>query len=197
MNSQNSMFRDGTVAAKIFALGQEIFESKTNKEITALVGMTNEGQVSVNRKTVSDRTGWKMIGRETQAATTNTTPAAPKARKPAGSLPAKIEGFLVGLVDDVPDVWEPVHVYPVIDADDVSWNRFVRRMVDLDESMIASFERWLGRGATLSRQESFDAVAAVAARWDSKAKAEDLARELIAMGYGDKTPTAILREGWL
>jgi len=70
-------------------------------------------------------------------------------------------------------------------------------MVDLDESMIASFERWLGRGATLSRQESFDAVAAVAARWDSKAKAEDLARELIAMGYGDKTPTAILREGWL
>lgn len=197
MNSQNSMFRDGTVAAKIFALGQEIFESKTNKEITALVGMTNEGQVSVNRKTVSDRTGWKMIGRETPAATAQTTQSAPKARKQSGSLPAKIEGFLTGMVDDVPDVWEPSHVHKIIEEDSVSWNRFIRRMADLDSSMIESFEKWLGRGATLSRQSAFDAVIEIAAQWDRKAKAEALAAELVAMGYGEKTPSALLRECWL
>jgi len=211
----STQFKAGTWASKIFLLGKETFEKSSNKEIAAMVNCDNQGIVSRERKAVADKTGWAMqVGRAPAAPVAPAAPAddwsgcgskiaqpakqpVSKPRKQAGSLPAKIEGFLVGLVDDVPDVWEPVHVYPVIDADDVSWNRFVRRMVDLDESMIASFERWLGRGATLSRQESFDAVAAVAARWDSKAKAEDLARELIAMGYGDKTPTAILREGWL
>ncbi len=194
----SSQFREGSLSHRIFMLGQDVFEKSGNKEIAVLVACENQGQVSNERGNVARKTGWKLVGRETvPAATATTAPAAPKARKPAGSLPAKIEGFLVGLVDDVPDVWEPVHVYPIIESDEVSWNRFIRRMADLDSAMVESFERWLGRGATLSRQSDFDAVAAVAARWDSKAKAEAHAAELVAMGYGDRTPSAILREGWL
>lgn len=173
-----------------------------------MVNCDNQGIVSRERKAVADKTGWAMpVGR---------APAAPaddwsgfgskiaqpakqpvsKPRKQAGSLPAKVEGFLVGLVDDVPDVWEPSHVYQIIEADEVSWNRFIRRMADLDNGMIESFERWLGRGATLSRQDEFDAAAEAAAQWDRKALAESLARELLELGF-DKTPTAILREIWL
>lgn len=192
----NSQFRDGTWARKIFDLGQEVFEKSGNKEISALVNCDNAGQVSNERAKVARETGWRLIGRDTQAATARAQ-TAPKARKQAGSLPAKIEGFLVGLVEDVPDVWEPSHVVPVIEEDSVSWNRFVRRMADLDASMIESFERWLGMGATMSRQDAFDDVAAVASQWDRKEKAEALAAELVALGFGDKTPAAMLREGWL
>jgi hypothetical protein len=204
----STQFKAGTWASKIFLLGKETFEKSSNKEIAAMVNCDNQGIVSRERKAVADKTGWAMpVGR---------APAAPaddwsgfgskiaqpakqpvsKPRKQAGSLPAKVEGFLVGLVDDVPDVWEPSHVYQIIEADEVSWNRFIRRMADLDNGMIESFERWLGRGATLSRQDEFEAAAEAAARWDRKALAESLARELLELGF-DKTPTAILREIWL
>ena len=179
-----------------------------------MVNCDNQGIVSRERKAVADKTGWAMqVGRAPAAPVAPAAPAddwsgcgskiaqpakqpVSKPRKQAGSLPAKVEGFLVGLVDDVPDVWEPSHVYQIIEADEVSWNRFIRRMADLDNGMIESFERWLGRGATLSRQDEFEAAAEAAAQWDRKALAESLARELLELGF-DKTPTAILREIWL
>ena len=163
-----------------------------------MVNCDNQGIVSRERKAVADKTGWSMLGRA-QATTTTAQPAqqpATKPRKQTGSLPSKIEGFLVGMVDDVPDAWEPSRVYPIIEVSSMPWNRFIRRMADLDESMVESFERWLGRGATMSRQASFDAVAEAAARWDRKARAESLARELLELGF-DKTPSAILREIWV
>ena len=173
-----------------------------------MVNCDNQGIVSRERKAVADKTGWAMpVGRAPAAPADDWSgfgskiarpaqqPAA-KPRKQAGSLPAKVEGFLVGLVDDVPDVWEPSHVYQIIEADEVSWNRFIRRMADLDNGMIESFERWLGRGATLSRQAAFDELADIGKQWDRKARAESIARELLELGF-DKTPTAILREIWL
>ena len=69
-------------------------------------------------------------------------------------------------------------------------------MTDLDESMVESFERWLGRLATLSRQAAFDELADIGKQWDRKARAESLARELLELGF-DKTPSAILRELWI
>lgn len=210
----STQFKAGTWASKIFLLGKETFEKSSNKEIAAMVNCDNQGIVSRERKAVADKTGWAMqVGRAPAAPVAPAAPAddwsgfgskiaqpaqqpVSKPRKQAGSLPEKIEGFLVGLVDDVPDVWEPSHVYQIIEADEVSWNRFIRRMADLDNGMIESFERWLGRGATLSRQDEFDAAAEAAAQWDRKALAESLARELLELGF-DKTPTAILRETWL
>lgn len=210
----STQFKAGTWASKIFLLGKETFEKSSNKEIAAMVNCDNQGIVSRERKAVADKTGWAMqVGRAPAAPVAPAAPAddwsgfgskiaqpakqpVSKPRKQAGSLPAKVEGFLVGLVDDVPDVWEPSHVYQIIEADEVSWNRFIRRMADLDNGMIESFERWLGRGATLSRQDEFEAAAEAAAQWDRKALAESLARELLELGF-DKTPTAILREIWL
>ena len=210
----STQFKAGTWASKIFLLGKETFEKSSNKEIAAMVNCDNQGIVSRERKAVADKTGWAMqVGRAPAAPVAPAAPAddwsgfgskiaqpakqpVSKPRKQAGSLPAKVEGFLVGLVDYVPDVWEPSHVYQIIEADEVSWNRFIRRMADLDNGMIESFERWLGRGATLSRQDEFDAAAEAAAQWDRKALAESLARELLELGF-DKTPTAILRETWL
>lgn len=194
----NAQFKPDTWAGKIFSLGKDVFEKSSNKEVSDLVGCANQGIVSRERKAVADKTGWSMLGRA-QATTTTAQPAqqpATKPRKQAGSLPSKIEGFLCGIVEEVPYVWEPCHVVSVIEEDSVAWNRFIRRMADLDESMVESFERWLGRGATMSRQASFDAVAEAAARWDRKARAESLARELLELGF-DKTPSAILREIWV
>jgi len=204
----STQFKAGTWASKIFLLGKETFEKSSNKEIAAMVNCDNQGIVSRERKAVADKTGWSMpVGRAPAAPADDWSgfgskiarpaqqPAA-KPRKQAGSLPSKIEGFLCGIVEEVPYVWEPCHVVSVIEEDSVAWNRFIRRMADLDESMVESFERWLGRGATMSRQASFDAVAEAAARWDRKALAESLARELLELGF-DKTPTAILRETWL
>lgn len=194
----NAQFKHDTWAGKIFSLGKDVFEKSSNKEVSDLVGCANQGIVSRERKAVADKTGWSMLGRA-QATTTTAQPAqqpATKPRKQAGSLPSKIEGFLCGIVEEVPYVWEPCHVVSVIEEDSVAWNRFIRRMADLDESMVESFERWLGRGATMSRQASFDAVAEAAARWDRKARAESLARELLELGF-DKTPSAILREIWV
>ena len=162
-----------------------------------MVNCDNQGIVSRERKAVADKTGWAMQVGRAQATATTAQPAQQQAAKPRkGSLPAKIEGFLVGLLDDVPETWLPEHVYPIIDADSVGWNRFIRRMTDLDESMVESFERWLGRLATLSRQAAFDELADIGKQWDRKARAESLARELLELGF-DKTPTAILREIWL
>ncbi len=196
----NVQFKTDTWAGKIFSLGKTVFERSSNKEVADLVGCSNHGIVSRERKTVADKTGWSMpVGRQSSQDTTTAKPSqqpAAKPRKQTGSLPSKIEGFLVGMVDDVPDVWEPSHVYPIIDADEVSWNRFIRRMADLDASMVESFERWLGRGATLSRQAAFDEIVETYAQWDRKARAEVLARELLELGF-DKNPTAILREIWL
>ncbi len=201
MPTNSIQFRAGTWADKIYNLGKEVFEKSSNKEIAALIDCDNQGRVSQDRKVVAEKTGWKMpVGRSqsTPATTTTAQPtASTKPRKQAGSLPEKIEGFLVGLVEDVPGVWEPSHLYQIIEADEVSWNRFIRRMADLDNGMIESFERWLGRGATLSRQDEFDAAAEAAAQWDRKANAEALARELIALGFGDKSPNALLRELWV
>lgn len=194
----NDQFKPDTWAGKIFSLGKDVFEKSSNKEVSDLVGCANQGIVSRERKAVADKTGWSMLGRA-QATTTTAQPAqqpATKPRKQAGSLPSKIEGFLCGIVEEVPYVWEPCHVVSVIEEDSVAWNRFIRRMADLDESMVESFERWLRRGATMSRQASFDAVAEAAARWDRKARAESLARELLELGF-DKTPSAILREIWI
>ena len=194
----NDQFKPDTWEGKIFSLGKDVFEKSSNKEVSDLVGCANQGIVSRERKAVADKTGWSMLGRA-QATTTTAQPAqqpATKPRKQAGSLPSKIEGFLCGIVEEVPYVWEPCHVVSVIEEDSVAWNRFIRRMADLDESMVESFERWLGRGATMSRQASFDAVAEAAARWDRKARAESLARELLELGF-DKTPSAILREIWI
>ena len=196
----NVQFKTDTWAGKIFSLGKTVFERSSNKEVADLVGCANHGIVSRERKTVADKTGWSMpVGRQSSQETTTEKPSqqpAAKPRKQTGSLPSKIEGFLVGMVDDVPDVWEPSRVYPIIDADEVSWNRFIRRMADLDNGMIESFERWLGRGATLSRQAAFDEIVETYAQWDRKARAEVLARELLELGF-DKNPTAILREIWL
>lgn len=192
----NTQFKADTWAGKIFFLGQEVFERSSNKEVADLVGCHNHGIISRERKAVSDKTGWTMPVSRAPATTTTAQPSA-KPRKQAGSLPEKIEGFLAGIAEDVPGVWEPQHVSHVIDEDSVAWNRFIRRMADLDYTMIDSFERWLGRGATLSRQADFDELANSSMQWDRKAKAESLARELVALGFGDKTPSAILREGWL
>lgn len=201
MPTNSIQFRAGTWADKIYNLGKEVFEKSSNKEIAALIDCDNQGRVSQDRKVVAEKTGWKMpVGRSqsTPATTTTAQPtASTKPRKQAGSLPEKIEGFLVGLVEDVPGVWEPQHVSHVIESDSVAWNRFIRRMADLDSAMVESFERWLGRGATLNRQCAFDEIAEIGKQWDRKEKAESLARELIALGFGDKTPSAILREGWL
>ena len=194
----NAQFKAGTWASKIFLLGKETFEKSSNKDVAALIGCDNQGIVSRERKTVTEKTGWNMPVGRAQATATTAQPAQQQAAKPRkGSLPAKIEGFLVGLLDDVPETWLPEHVYPIIDADSVGWNRFIRRMTDLDESMVESFERWLGRLATLSRQAAFDELADIGKQWGRKARAETLARELIELGYGDKSPTAILREIWL
>lgn len=186
----NAKFKAGTWADKIFNFGQEVFEKSSNKDIANLVGCDNQGIISRERKAVAEKTGWSMpVGRAHAA------PAAVKLK--GGSFPAKVQGFLEGTLDEVPDAWEPSHVYHVIDEDSVAWNRFIRRMADLDESMIVSFERWLGRGATLSRQSDFDAVIEAVATWDRKARAEELARELAKLGYGDKSPSALLRELWI
>ena len=193
----STQFKAGTWASKIFLLGKETFEKSSNKDVAALIGCDNQGIVSRERKTVTEKTGWNMPVGRAQATATTAQPAQQQAAKPRkGSLPAKIEGFLVGLLDDVPETWLPEHVYPIIDADSVGWNRFIRRMTDLDESMVESFERWLGRLATLSRQAAFDELADIGKQWDRKARAESLARELLELGF-DKTPTAILREIWL
>ncbi len=211
----STQFKAGTWASKIFLLGKETFEKSSNKEIAAMVNCDNQGIVSRERKAVADKTGWAMpVGRAPAAPVAPAAPAddwsgfgskiaqpaqqpAAKPRKQAGSLPAKVEGFLCGLVDEVPETWLPEHVVPVIEADSVGWNRFIRRMADIDHGMIESFERWLGRVATLSRQAAFDELADIGKQWDRKARAETLARELIELGYGDKSPTAILREIWL
>jgi hypothetical protein len=197
MTSQNQ-FKAGTWASKIFLLGKETFEKSSNKDVAALIGCDNQGIVSRERKTVAEKTGWNMPVGRAQATTTTAQPAQQpaKPRKQAGSLPAKVEGFLCGLVDEVPETWLPEHVVPVIEADSVGWNRFIRRMADLDASMVESFERWLGRVATLSRQAAFDELADIGKQWDRKARAEVLARELLELGF-DKNPTAILREIWL
>jgi len=193
----NAQFKAGTWASKIFLLGKETFEKSSNKDVAALIGCDNQGIVSRERKTVTEKTGWNMPVGRAQATATTAQPAQQQAAKPRkGSLPAKIEGFLVGLLDDVPETWLPEHVYPIIDADSVGWNRFIRRMTDLDESMVESFERWLGRLATLSRQAAFDELADIGKQWDRKARAESLARELLELGF-DKTPSAILRELWI
>lgn len=198
MNYQ-TQFRAGTWSERIYKLGQATFEKSSNKEIADMIGCDNQGIVSRERKTVSQKTGWIMAVGRSQATTTTAQPAqqpVSKPRKQAGSLPVKIQGFLEGTMDDVPESWFPEHVFPVIDEDSVSWNRFIRRMVDLDSVIVESFEKWLGRGATMSRQASFDAAAEAAAQWDRKALAESLARELLELGF-DKTPTAILREIWV
>ena len=193
----NAQFKAGTWASKIFLLGKETFEKSSNKDVAALIGCDNQGIVSRERKTVTEKTGWNMPVGRAQATATTAQPAQQQAAKPRkGSLPAKIEGFLVGLLDDVPETWLPEHVYPIIDADSVGWNRFIRRMTDLDESMVESFERWLGRLATLSRQAAFDELADIGKQWDRKARAESIARELLELGF-DKTPSAILRELWI
>ena len=199
----STQFKAGTWASKIFLLGKETFEKSSNKEIAAMVNCDNQGIVSRERKAVADKTGWTMpVGRFPASTTTEQHAKQPqqqakRPRKQSGSLPVKVQGFLEGTLADVPDIWEPQHVYPVIDEDSVAWNRFIRRLHDIDSAIIESFELWLGRGATLNRQADFDADLEKSAQWDRKANAETLARELIAMGYGDKTPTAILREGWL
>ena len=193
----STQFKAGTWASKIFLLGKETFEKSSNKDVAALIGCDNQGIVSRERKTVTEKTGWNMPVGRAQATATTAQPAQQQAAKPRkGSLPAKIEGFLVGLLDDVPETWLPEHVYPIIDADSVGWNRFIRRMTDLDESMVESVERWLGRLATLSRQAAFDELADIGKQWDRKARAESLARELLELGF-DKTPSAILRELWI
>lgn len=193
----NAQFKAGTWASKIFLLGKETFEKSSNKDVAALIGCDNQGIVSRERKTVTEKTGWNMpVGRAQATATTAQPSQQPAAKPRKGSLPAKIEGFLVGLLDEVPETLTPEHVVPVIEADEVSWNRFIRRMADLDEAMVESFERWLGRGATLSRQCAFDEVVEVSKKWDRKARAESLARELLELGF-DKTPSAILRELWI
>lgn len=168
-------FRTDSYPAKIYALGQVIFESKSNSEIAAIVNCSNEGQIANARRSVADKTGWTMPGRESTATATPT----PRSHKKSGSLPAKIEGCLVGLVDEVPEVWTPDHVLPIIEADEVSWNRFIRRMNDLDSSMILSFERWLGHGATMSRQEEFIEREATEAEYRKQEKI----RELIFTAY--------------
>jgi hypothetical protein len=199
----NAQFKSDTWAGKIYSLGQKVFEQSSNKEIAALVNCANHGIVSRERKAVADKTGWAMPVCRAPA-TTAQQPKQPqqpqqpaqRQRKQAGSLPAKIQGFLEGTIEDIPDTWEPAHVYPVIDEDSVAWNRFIRRMADIDASMIESFEKWLGRGATLSRQGDFDEVVATASQWDRKAQAQSLAESLIALGYGDKSPAALVREIW-
>lgn len=194
------MIKADTWAGKIFSLGQEVFERSSNREIAILVGCSNEGIVSRERKTVAERTGWAIpVGRQSSQETTTAKPAqqpVSKPRKQSGSLPSKIEGFLCGIVEEVPDVWEPANVCPVIDEDSVAWNRFIRRMADLDSAMVESFERWLGRGATLNRQGALDEIAEICKQWDRNARAESLARELLELGF-DKTPSAILREFWV
>ncbi len=197
----NDQFKADTWAGKIFSLGKTVFERSSNKEVADLVGCANHGIVSRERKTVADKTGWSMpVGRQSSQDTTTAKPSqqpAAKPRKQTGSLPSKIEGFLVGLVDEVPDTWEPSNVYPIIDDDSVGWNRFIRRMADLDHGMVESFEKWLGRGATISRQGAFDVAAEAAAQWDRKIQAIALAESLIALGYGDKSPASLLMEIWV
>jgi hypothetical protein len=191
----NVNFREGSVAHRIYCLGQSVFESKGNKEIAALIGIENQGQISNERGKVAKETGWKMPGRE--ATTTPNATATPKARRLTGSLPVKIQGFLEGLVETLPDVWSPDVVLPVVKEDSVAWNRFIRRMVDLDESMVESFERWLDHPATISRMAEFMVAKDSVKKWENKAKAETLAKQLIELGYGDKASSALLRELWI
>jgi hypothetical protein len=184
----NVNFREGSVAHRIYSLGQSIFESNGNKEIAALIGIENQGQVSNERGKVAKETGWKMPGRDT---------ATPKSRRLTGSLPVKIQGFLEGLVEELPKIWTPEHAIPIILDDSVQWNRFIRRMVDLDESMVESFEKWLDHPATISRMAEFMIAKESIKTLENKAKAEIIAKQLIELGYGDKTPSALLRELWL
>jgi len=186
----NVNLREGSVAHRIYSLGQSVFESSGNKEIAALIGIENQGQVSNERGKVAKETGWKMPGRDTATAT-------PKARRLTGSLPVKIQGFLEGLVETLPDTWSPDFVLPVVKEDSVAWNRFIRRMVGLDESMVESFEKWLDHPATISRMAEFMLAKESIKTWENKAKAEIIAKQLIELGYGDKTPSALLRELWI
>ncbi len=195
MNAQ-TQFRPGTWAEKIYLLGKDVFESSSNRQIAEIVYCANQGIISRERRSVAEKTGWKLPSGRSAADSNADQDPTPAKRKQAGSLPVKIQGFLEGTLDEVPDAWLPEHVYPVIDADEVSWNRFIRRMADLDPAMVESFEKWLGRGATLSRQCAFDEIVETYAQWDRKARAEVLARELLELGF-DKNPTAILREIWL
>ncbi len=194
----NSQFKPDTWAGKIYSLGQKVFENSSNKEIAALVNCDNHGIVSRERKTVSDKTGWTMpVGRQSAQETNTAQPIQSAKPRKSGSLPEKIQGYLVSAVDEIPETWKPENVFPVIDEDSVAWNRFIRRLHDIDSAMIESFEKWLGRGATLSRQGEFDAASEAAAQWDLKAQAIVLAEYLVAMGFGDKSPKALLREIWL
>jgi hypothetical protein len=193
----NSQFKPDTWAGKIYSLGQKVFENSSNKEIAALVNCDNHGIVSRERKTVSDKTGWTMpVGRQSAQETNTAQPIQSAKPRKAGSLPEKIQGYLVSAVDEIPETWKPENVFPVIDEDSVAWNRFIRRLHDIDSAMIESFEKWLGRAATLNRQCAFDAVVEEAEQWERKLKAEYLARALLELGF-DKTPTAILRELWV
>lgn len=168
-------FKEGTVAYRIYSLGQSVFETKENKEIAELIGVENQGQVSNERGKVARETGWKLPGRETA------TPKCDKPRKLRGSLPLKIQGYLEATVDDVPDVWEPEKVLEVVLDDSAGWNRLIRRLNDADQSMIESFEAWLDHAATVSRTVEFEAKLERARLEATRAKIESLARQILEL----------------
>lgn len=194
----NTQFKAGTVAARILELGQEVFESKGNKQIAEILGIDNQGQVANGRRDVALATGWKKPGKSAVATPVTAKATEPRARKSrSGSFPSKIEGFLESVVEEVPDVWEPCHVIPIIEQDSTGWNRFIRRLNDLDPKIVESFEVWLGHPATIIRMAEFMVAKEAVKIWENKDKAMQLANQLVELGYGDKTPQALLREIWL
>jgi len=157
MNTQNP-FRAESLPARIFSLGREKFEALGNKEISELVGMDHQGTVSGARIAVSKKTGWIMKGELAPRTADDSNPRqhGDKPARKVGSLPMVFEGFLLG--QDIEELTQE-HILDFVKMDTPGWNRFVRRMENADDSHVRSFERWLGHGATMSRQSEFLATA--------------------------------------
>jgi hypothetical protein len=143
------MFRENGLPFRVHALGQVEFEKLSNSEVAELFGVSNQGQVWNSRKAVSDKTGWKLGDGDGER---KVRQAGDKPSRKTGSLPMVFEGFLLG--QDIEEI-NPESILEFVKMDTPGWNRFVRRMESADEVHVRSFERWLGHGATMSRQAEF------------------------------------------
>jgi hypothetical protein len=172
-------FRENGLPAKIYALGQSEFERLTNSEVAELFGVENQGQVWNARNAVSLKTGWKL--NDGDNGERKVRQSGDKPRKLRGSLPLKLSGFIESQLDLDEDQVTPESALTVVLEDSVAWNKLIRRMNDSDPDLIASFELWIGHGATVSRQDQFIANQERAILKATRAKIESLARQILEL----------------
>jgi hypothetical protein len=145
----NITFRENGLPHRVYSLGQTEFEKLTNSEVSELMGIENQRHVWNARNTVSLKTGWKLGD---DSGERKPRQAGDKPARKAGSLPMVFEGFLLG--QDIEEL-SPESILDFVKMDTPAWNRFIRRMENADEVHVRSFEKWLGHGATMSRQADF------------------------------------------